>query len=56
VGIYQFVTVTILVPLGIEKSQALAFILLTQAYGYVVVLALGLPCMYRLRSKGAPLE
>lgn len=51
VGIYQFVAVTVLVPLGIAKSQALAFILLSQAYGYVVVLILGLPCMYALRSK-----
>ena len=53
VGIYQFVAVTVLVPLGIAKSQALAFILLTQACGYVVVLLLGLPCLYVLRSKGA---
>jgi uncharacterized protein (TIRG00374 family) len=53
VGIYQFVAVTVLVPLGIAKSQALAFILMTQAYGYVVVLLLGLPCMYVLRRKGA---
>jgi len=56
VGIYQFVAVTVLVPFGIPKSQALAFILLTQAYGYVVVLALGLPCMCLLKSKPAPLE
>ena len=51
VGIYQFVAVTVLAPLGIAKSGALAFILLIQAYGYVVVLVLGLPCMYILRSK-----
>jgi glycosyltransferase 2 family protein len=54
VGIYQFVGVTVLVPLGIAKSQALAFILMTQAYGYVVVLLLGLPCMYILRSRRQP--
>jgi len=53
VGIYQFVAVTVLVPLGIAKSGALAFILLIQAYGYVAVLVLGLPCMYILRSKGS---
>jgi glycosyltransferase 2 family protein len=53
VGIYQFVAVTVLVPLGVEKSKALAFILLTQAYGYVVVLLLGLPCLYILKSKKA---
>jgi uncharacterized protein (TIRG00374 family) len=51
VGIYQFVAVTVLVPMGIGKSQALAYILMTQAYGYVVVLLLGLPCMYILRSR-----
>jgi uncharacterized protein (TIRG00374 family) len=56
VGIYQFVAVTVLVPFGIAKSQALAFILLTQAYGYVVVLVLGLPCMYLLKSKPVPLK
>jgi uncharacterized protein (TIRG00374 family) len=51
VGIYQFVAVTVLVPLGIAKSSALAFILLVQAYGYVALLVLGLPCLYVLRSK-----
>jgi glycosyltransferase 2 family protein len=55
VGIYQFVAVTVLVPLGIAKSSALAFILLTQAYGYAVTLLLGLPCLWILRSK-APLQ
>jgi uncharacterized protein (TIRG00374 family) len=51
VGIYQFVAVTVLVPLGIAKSGALAFILMLQAYGYVMTLLLGLPCLYILRSK-----
>jgi uncharacterized membrane protein YbhN (UPF0104 family) len=49
VGIYQFVAVTVLVPLGIAKSGALAFILMLQAYGYVMTLLLGLPCLYILR-------
>jgi hypothetical protein len=53
VGIFQFVAVTVLVPLGIAKSGALAFILVVQAYGYVVTLLLGLPCLYILRSKKA---
>jgi hypothetical protein len=52
VGIYQFVAVTVLVPLGIAKAPALAYILLVQASGYVVTLLLGLPCLYILRSKG----
>lgn len=50
VGIYQFVAVTVLAPLGIAKAPALAFILLVQAMGYVVTLLLGLPCMSILRS------
>lgn len=52
VGIYQFVAVTVLVPLGIAKSGALAFILMMQAYGYVMTLLVGLPCLYVLRSNG----
>jgi hypothetical protein len=52
VGIYQFVAVTVLGPLGIPKSGALAFILMMQAYGYAATLLLGLPCMYILRSNG----
>jgi hypothetical protein len=51
VGIYQFVAVTVLAPLGIAKSAALAFILVVQAYGYAVTLLLGLPCLYILRRK-----
>jgi len=52
VGIYQFVAVTVLVPLGVPKSGALALILMMQAYGYVVLLALGLPAMNFLRRRG----
>jgi hypothetical protein len=52
VGIYQFVAVTVLAPLGMAKSSALAFILLAQASGYVVLLLLGIPCLYVLRKKG----
>ena len=48
VGIYQFVAVTVLVPFGISRDGALAYILLAQAIGYVVVLAYGLPGIYRL--------
>ena len=57
VGIYQFVAVTVLVPFGVPKASALAYILVTQAYGYVVLLLLGLPCLYILRSNAAaPVE
>jgi uncharacterized protein (TIRG00374 family) len=48
VGIYQFVTVTVLVPLGYAQSSALAFILLLQAVTYAVVVFWGLPGLWRL--------
>jgi glycosyltransferase 2 family protein len=51
VGIYQFVAVTVLSPFGISKDAALAFILVQQALGYVVVTALGLPGLYRVRKQ-----
>jgi uncharacterized protein (TIRG00374 family) len=50
VGIFQFVAVTVLVPFGIPRDSALAFILVAQALGYVVVLVLGLPGVLRYRD------
>ena len=52
-GIYQFVAVTVLVPLGIAKSAALAYILVLQAYGYLITLLLGLPSLWLLRRRKA---
>jgi uncharacterized membrane protein YbhN (UPF0104 family) len=53
VGVYQFVAVTVLTPFGIGRDAALAFILVTQAVGYVVVMGLGLPGLYVLQGAGA---
>jgi uncharacterized protein (TIRG00374 family) len=53
VGIYQFVAVTVLGPLGIAKAPALAFILTLQACGYVTTLVLGLSALSALRSRSA---
>jgi len=50
VGIFQFVAVSVLTPFGIGKDAAVAYILLTQAMGYVVVVAFGLPGLYRFRG------
>lgn len=50
VGIYQFVAVTVLPPFGIGRDAAVAYILAAQTLGYVVVLALGAPALYRLRQ------
>jgi uncharacterized protein (TIRG00374 family) len=51
VGTYQTVAVTILGPFGISRDAALAYALVSQAMGYVVVLALGLPAVLRYRSQ-----
>jgi len=60
VGIYQFVAVTVLTPFGIGRDEALAFILVLQVLGSVMVLAFGLPGLYRLKkakpSGGPPLS
>lgn len=50
VGVYQFVAVSILVPFGISRDGALAYILVMQATGYVMVLLLGLPGLYMLQG------
>ncbi len=50
VGIYQFVAVSVLTPFGVSKDDALAFILVTQAVGYAVVVLLGLPSISLLRE------
>jgi len=50
VGIYQFVTVSVLTPFGIEHDRALAYSFVSQAIGYVVVLALGLPALYSIKD------
>jgi uncharacterized membrane protein YbhN (UPF0104 family) len=49
VGTYQSVAVAVLTPFGISRDAALAFILVSQALGYVVVLILGLPSIFRRR-------
>jgi uncharacterized protein (TIRG00374 family) len=50
VGIYQFVAVTVLTPFGIGRNEALAYILVSQVLGSLIVLAFGLPGLYRLKK------
>ena len=50
VGIYQFVAVSVLTTFGVTKDGVLALILLMQALGYVVVVAFGVPSLYRFRG------
>ena len=49
-GIYQFVAVSVLVPFGVGKDAALAYILVLQAIGYAVVVVLGIPSFSLLRE------
>ncbi len=50
VGVYQFVATTILMPFGISKAAALAYILVVQVSGYVVVTLFGLPGLYIMQG------
>ncbi len=50
VGIYQFVAVTVLGPFGIGRDEALAYILVAQALASVLLLAFGLPGLYKLQG------
>jgi uncharacterized protein (TIRG00374 family) len=51
VGIYQFVAVTVLMPFGFTRSDAIAFILLAQAMMYVVIGAWGGLALWRFRPR-----
>ena len=42
VGVYQFVTISVLVPFGFSHSDALAYALIGQALNYLVVAFWGL--------------
>ncbi len=52
VGIYQFAGVTVLTPFGVSRDSALAYMLVMQALGYVVVLLLALPGVIEMRRQG----
>jgi glycosyltransferase 2 family protein len=49
IGIYQFAAVLVLGPFGVARDQALAYSIMAQAVGYVVVAAFGLPAAYASR-------
>lgn len=48
VGIYQFVTVTVLASFGISRNDALALIITLQATNYVVLISLGIVGLWQL--------
>jgi uncharacterized protein (TIRG00374 family) len=49
-GVYQFVTVTVLAPFGFAHSDALTFALISQGLNYLVVAFLGLVALWRYNS------
>jgi glycosyltransferase 2 family protein len=50
VGIYQFVAVTVLMPFGFRRDDALAYILVAQALSYIVISGTGLIGLAKYRS------
>jgi glycosyltransferase 2 family protein len=50
VGIYQFVAVSVLVPFGFTKTNAIAYILLAQAMQYVLFSFWGPIALWRSRN------
>jgi uncharacterized membrane protein YbhN (UPF0104 family) len=51
IGVYQFVAVTVLVPLGYPRSEVLAYIIVAQALGYVIITVWGLLGLWRLQVR-----
>jgi uncharacterized protein (TIRG00374 family) len=56
VGIFQFVAVTILVPFGFSRSDALAYILVVQAAGYLLVVLFGVIGILQYQRGGGKLR
>lgn len=50
VGIFQFVAVTVLVPFGLSRTDAIAYILVAQALNYVIIAAWGSVAIARYRA------
>ena len=51
VGIYQFVAITVLAPFGFTREEAVAYILVVQAAGYVVITFWGVLGLWRISHK-----
>jgi glycosyltransferase 2 family protein len=57
VGVYQFAAVAVLVPLGYPRGVVLAYIIVAQALGYVIITTWGLLGLWRLQiSPAGPRE
>ena len=54
IGIYQFVAITVLAPFGFTREEALAYILVGQAAGYVVITFWGAMGLWRIGGRSIP--
>jgi uncharacterized protein (TIRG00374 family) len=52
IGVYQFVAVTVLMPYGFSRGEALAYILIAQVLNYLVVTFWGLPGLWKVSRAG----
>ncbi len=50
-GIYQFIAVAVLVPFGLSRAEALAYILLSQITNYAVITFWGLVGLWKLNRR-----
>lgn len=50
VGVYQFVAVTTLAPFGISRADALAYILISQILGYIIIGFWGLLSLWQFKK------
>ncbi len=52
IGVYQFVAVTVLVPFGFSRSDALAYILISQILNYLIITFWGLIGLWQINRQG----
>ena len=51
VGVYQFVAVSVLVPYGFSRADAIAYMLISQVLNYLVVSFWGLLGLWQIRRR-----
>ena len=50
IGVYQFAAVSVLVPFGFPRAEALAFILISQVMNYLTVSVFGLVGLWQMNK------
>jgi len=56
IGVYQFVAISVLVPFGFSRPAALAYILISQVVGYLIVSFWGLIGLWQLNRTSSSIE